>query len=173
MANILSPLSLYGGNRKTKLPLLHNTRIHTPEGNFGNSHRSTIGRKPDDHTSLPSTQALRSWRLSSASKSLSAPGSRLRPPSLRSWLCGWTKEPNSFVVNLHKPRELDAASTPIPLMTWPPQSSQLDLGFEAQPRNRTQLCLAFLATMWPALDPFRPPGPSRWAYLSFHSLKAT
>jgi hypothetical protein len=29
MAAILSPLSIYGDSRKTKLPLLHNTRIHT------------------------------------------------------------------------------------------------------------------------------------------------
>jgi hypothetical protein len=51
MAAILSPLSIYGGNRKMKLPLLHNTRIHAPEGHFGNSCRSTIGRMPGDHTS--------------------------------------------------------------------------------------------------------------------------
>jgi hypothetical protein len=49
---ILSPLSLYGGNRKMKLPLLHNTRIHAPKGHFGNSHRSTIRRMPGDRTSL-------------------------------------------------------------------------------------------------------------------------
>jgi hypothetical protein len=49
---ILSPLGLYGGNRKTKLPQLHNTRIHALEGHFGNSHRSTIRRMPGDRTSL-------------------------------------------------------------------------------------------------------------------------
>jgi hypothetical protein len=49
---ILSPLSLYGGNQKTKLPLLHNTRIHTLEGHFGNSRRSTIGRMPGDRNSV-------------------------------------------------------------------------------------------------------------------------
>jgi hypothetical protein len=49
---ILSPLCLYGGHRKTKLPLLHNSRIHAPKGHFGNSHRSTIGRKPGDRTLL-------------------------------------------------------------------------------------------------------------------------
>jgi hypothetical protein len=52
MAAILSPLSIYGDNQKMKLPLLHNTRIHTPEGHFGNSHRSTIGRTPGDRTSF-------------------------------------------------------------------------------------------------------------------------
>jgi hypothetical protein len=29
--------------------------------------------------------------------------------------------PDGFVVNRHKPRGLGAASTPIPLMTWPPR----------------------------------------------------
>jgi hypothetical protein len=52
MATILSPLSIYGDNRMKKLPLLHNTRIHAPEGHFGNIRRSTIGRMPGDHTSL-------------------------------------------------------------------------------------------------------------------------
>jgi hypothetical protein len=52
MAGILSPLSLFGGNRKTKLPLLHNTRIPTHEGHFGNSRCGTIERMPDDRTSL-------------------------------------------------------------------------------------------------------------------------
>jgi hypothetical protein len=52
MTVILSPLSLYGGNRKTKLPLLHNTRIHAPKGHFGNSHRNTIRQMLGDRTSL-------------------------------------------------------------------------------------------------------------------------
>jgi hypothetical protein len=39
-----------------------------------------------------------------------------------------------------------------PLMTRLPRSSDSDLGFEAQPRNRPQLCPVVLATMWPALD---------------------
>jgi hypothetical protein len=49
MAGILSPHGLYGGNRKTKLPLKPNTRIHTHEGY---SRRSTIRRMPSDRTSL-------------------------------------------------------------------------------------------------------------------------
>jgi hypothetical protein len=57
------------------------------------------------------------------------PGFRLHPPTLQSWLCGSTKEPNGFVVNRRKPRELGAASMPIPLMTWTPRSSKLDVGF--------------------------------------------
>jgi hypothetical protein len=52
MAAILSPLNIYGDSRKAKLPLLHNTRIHAPDGHFGNSRCSTIGRMPSDRTSL-------------------------------------------------------------------------------------------------------------------------
>jgi hypothetical protein len=37
MIVILSPLGLYVGNRKTKLPLSPNTRIHTPEGTLWES----------------------------------------------------------------------------------------------------------------------------------------
>jgi hypothetical protein len=48
MAAILSPLSMYGDSQKTKLPLLHNTRIHTLEGHFG----KTIEQMPGNRTSL-------------------------------------------------------------------------------------------------------------------------
>jgi hypothetical protein len=48
-------------------------------------------RCPATAPRLASTQALQSRRMSSASKLLGAPGSRLRPPSLRSWFCGSTK----------------------------------------------------------------------------------
>jgi hypothetical protein len=41
---------------------------------------------------------------------------------------------------------------------------RLDLGFEAQPKNCTQLHIAFLAIVRPALDPVRPLGPSSRAY---------
>jgi hypothetical protein len=50
MAAILSPLGLYGGNRKKKLPLRPKTKIHAPEGHFGNLRRRTIGRMPGDGT---------------------------------------------------------------------------------------------------------------------------
>jgi hypothetical protein len=49
-------------------------------------------------------QSLRSRRMSSALMLLGAPGSRLRPPSLRSWFCGSTKSPGRFVLNRCKPR---------------------------------------------------------------------
>jgi hypothetical protein len=48
MGVILSPLGLYGGNQKMKLPLLHETRIHIPEGPFGKLRLNTIGRMPGD-----------------------------------------------------------------------------------------------------------------------------
>jgi hypothetical protein len=48
MAAILSTLGLYGGNRKTKLPLRPNTRIHAPEGPFCKLYPCTIGRMPSD-----------------------------------------------------------------------------------------------------------------------------
>jgi hypothetical protein len=48
MVAILSPLGLYGGNRKTKLPIRPNTRIHAPEGHYGNHCLPSIGRLPSD-----------------------------------------------------------------------------------------------------------------------------
>jgi hypothetical protein len=47
---ILSPLSLHGGNRKTKLPLLHESKIHTPNGQFG--------LMPGDRTPLSLNESL-------------------------------------------------------------------------------------------------------------------
>jgi hypothetical protein len=118
-------------------------------------------------------QALQSRRVFSASKSLDARRSRLRPPSLQFWLCGSTKEPGRFCgeppqtprtrCSLHANPTHDLAAT----------SSRLDLGFEAQPRNCSQLRLAFLATMRPVLDLVRPPGPSSRDYMSLHPSEAT
>jgi hypothetical protein len=56
--------------------------------------------------------------------------------------------PDGFVANRRKPRGLSAASTPIPLMTWPPRrpgsvlvlwpnQQKVVLGFVEQPRNPT------------------------------------
>jgi hypothetical protein len=128
---------------------------------------------PATATRLASTQALRSRRVSSASKSLDAPKSRIHLPSIQSWLCGSTKQPRRFCgeppqtprtrCSLHANPTHDLAAT----------SSRLDLGFEAQPRNCTRLRLAFLATMWPALDLVRQPGLSSRAYLSLHSSEDT
>jgi hypothetical protein len=80
-------------------------------------------------------------------------GTAASPSSvLRSWLCGSTKEPSGFLVNHRKPRELGVASAN-PTHDSAPTKSRLDLGFEAQPRNRPRLHVAVHATMWPALDP--------------------
>jgi hypothetical protein len=114
------------------------------------------------------TQAPRSCRVSPASKLLGGPGSHLRPPSLQSCFVAQPSNPDSFVVNRRKPRRLGAASTPIPLMTWPPRrpGSVLVLWSKpTKPRVQTLVVsrypvpapprncrLAFLATMRPALD---------------------
>jgi hypothetical protein len=85
MAAILSPLSIYGDSRKTKLPLLHKTRIHTPEGHFGNSRRSTIERMPGDRTSLSLDASLaistRVFRFE-ASRRARVPSPPAEPPVL-------------------------------------------------------------------------------------------
>jgi hypothetical protein len=89
MDAILSPLSLYGGNRKTKLPLLHESKIHAPEGHFGNSRRSTIGRMPGDRTSLHLDVSLAiptcvlCFEVSQRARSPSLP---TEPPVLALWL---------------------------------------------------------------------------------------
>jgi hypothetical protein len=48
MAAILSPLGLYGGNRKSKIPLLANYGYMPLKGKFGNLCLRSIGRMPSD-----------------------------------------------------------------------------------------------------------------------------
>jgi hypothetical protein len=48
MAAILSTLGLYGGNRKTKLPLLDNYGYMPLKGEFGSLQIFNIGRMPSD-----------------------------------------------------------------------------------------------------------------------------
>jgi hypothetical protein len=136
MVVILSPHGLYGGNRKSKIPLI--TRDTSPSRAVLEVFRfSPSDGCPATAPCLASTQAMRSRCVSSASKILdcvvahrsdwcSSPV-RLVPtgqthwsdrslavaaPSsvLWSWLCGSTKEPNGFLVNHWKPRELSVAS---------------------------------------------------------------
>jgi hypothetical protein len=172
MAVILSLPSLYGGNWKTKIPLLHNNKIR---------HR-TDAHPPQARFTY--TQALQSCRVSSASESLEAHDTHWSdwcpPPSdrpsviscthfgLRSWLCGSTNELIGFVANHCKPHRLGATSTQIPLMTWYPLSPWLRLGFEAQLRNRTRHHLALLATVRSALDPV-----SHWVPRTRHTCLST
>jgi hypothetical protein len=89
MDTILSPLSIYGDSRKTKLPLLHNTRIHALEGHFGNSRRSTIGWMPGDRTSLSLDAShsipTRVLRIE-ASRHARIPSPPAEPPVLVLWL---------------------------------------------------------------------------------------
>jgi hypothetical protein len=136
MAAILSPLSIYGDNRKTKLPLLHNTRIHTPEGHFGNSRRRAIGWMPGDRTSrtLDASLAIPTRGLRfEASRHARIPSLLAEPPVLILWLNQVTR--------------------------WfcgePPQTPRADSGHEPLPCTGScpRLRLAFLATMRPALDP--------------------
>jgi hypothetical protein len=130
MATILSPFGLYGGNRKTKLPLKPNTRIHAPRGTLG------------IFVFAPSNGCPATANLLSLDTSLAIPtrvlcfevsGLRCRTPvrlvlttgqtsthrsdrfdaaasGLRPWLCGSTKEPSGFLVNHWKPRELGVVS---------------------------------------------------------------
>jgi hypothetical protein len=60
MAAILSPLGLYGGNRKTKLPLVDNEGYKPLKGEFGSLCLRTIGRAQRPQTCLVLMQALRS-----------------------------------------------------------------------------------------------------------------
>jgi hypothetical protein len=51
MAAILSPHGLYGGNRKSKIPLLNNQGYKPLKGGFGSLQIFSIGRMPGDRTS--------------------------------------------------------------------------------------------------------------------------
>jgi hypothetical protein len=52
MAAILSPLGLYGGNLKTKIPLRPKLGYTPTKGTLGNCLRNTIGRMPGDRNLL-------------------------------------------------------------------------------------------------------------------------
>jgi hypothetical protein len=104
IVTILSTLGLYGGNRKTKVPLKPNTRIHTPEGHFGNSRRNIIKRMPSDRTllSLDASLAILTRVLRfEASRRARIPSPPAEPPVLVLWLNQVTRW---FLVNRRKPR---------------------------------------------------------------------
>jgi hypothetical protein len=133
LAAILSPLGLYGGNRKSKIPFSNNYGYKSLKGGFGRLEAFFIGRMPGDRNllSLDASLAIpmRVLRFEDS-------GLRRRTPVrpvlltgqtgthrsdwsgavatlssvLRSWLCGSTKEPSGFLVNHRKPRELGVAS---------------------------------------------------------------
>jgi hypothetical protein len=58
MAAILSPHGLYGGNRKSKIPLLNNQGYKPTKGTLGICLHSTIGRMPSDYTSRSLNSSL-------------------------------------------------------------------------------------------------------------------
>jgi hypothetical protein len=160
---------------------------------------SPSDRRPATAPCLASTQATRSWRVSSASKfgdcviahrsdRCSSPvrpvptgqthwsdrsGAAAAPSSvLRSWLCGSTKEPSSFLVNHWKPRELGVASANrhswlgshvVPARPW-------FWGSTKKPSMTSSCCACHHAARtwlrWPL-------GPSSEAYLSSPHLEAS
>jgi hypothetical protein len=136
MVAILSPLSIYGDSRMKKLPILHNTRIHTLEGHLVNCRRSTIGRVPDERTSLSLDASLatptRVLRFK-ASRRVRISSPPAEPPVLVLWLNQVTRR----------------------FCGEPPQIPHADSSREPLPCTGScpQLRLAFLATMQPALDP--------------------
>jgi hypothetical protein len=136
MAAILSPLSMYGDSQKTKLPLLHNTRIHAPKGHFGNSRCSTIGRMPDDCTSrsLDASLAIRMRVLRfEASRRSRIPSPPAEPLVLVLWLNQVTRP---FCGEPRQTPRADSSREPLPCTGSCPR-----------------IHLAFLATMRLALNP--------------------
>jgi hypothetical protein len=136
MAAILSPLSIYGDNRKTKLPLLHNTRIHAPEAHIGNSRRSTIEWMPGDCTSLSldASLAIPTCVLRfEASRRAQIPTLSAKSPVLVLWLNQVTRR---FCGEPSQTPHADSGHEPLPCTS-------------SYPRLR----FAFLATTRPTLDP--------------------
>jgi hypothetical protein len=60
LAAILSPLGLYGGNRKSKIPFSNNYGYKPLKGSFGSLDAFSIGRMPGDRTlrSLDASHAI-------------------------------------------------------------------------------------------------------------------
>jgi hypothetical protein len=130
LAAILSPLGLYGGNRKSKIPFPSKNRYNPLKGGFRRLQAISIGRMPGDRNLLSLDKSLAILtRVLRFEDRCSSPvrlvptgqtgqthrsdwsGTAAAPSSvLRSWLCGSTKEPSGFLVNHRKPRELGVAS---------------------------------------------------------------
>jgi hypothetical protein len=134
LAAILSPLGLYGGNRRSKIPFSNNYGYKPLKGGFGSLEAFSIGRMPSDRNLLSLdaslailTRVLRFEDSGLRRRTLVRPvlltgqtgqthrsdlsGAAVAPSSvLRSWLCGSTKEPSGFLVDHRKPRELGVAS---------------------------------------------------------------
>jgi hypothetical protein len=139
----------------TKLPLEHKG-IYTPL--MGNMVKTWIyslrGHVFSTVRVLP-TQAQRSHHVSpgiEASQRTRIPSPPIEPPVLVLWLHQVTRR----------------------ISGKPPQTPRADSNSEPLPYTGScpRLCLAFLATMWTALDPIPPPSPLSRAYLSLHSSEA-
>jgi hypothetical protein len=133
MAAILSPLGLYGGKQKLKIPLLANLGYMPLEDEMGNLCHRSIRRMPGDCNllSLDASLAIPTCVLcfevsglrrrtpvrlvlltgQTGTHRTDRSGAAAAPSSvLRSWLCRSTKEPSGFLVNHLKPRELSVAT---------------------------------------------------------------
>jgi hypothetical protein len=164
MAAILSPLGLYGGNRKAKLPLRTNTRIHAPRSTL----RIFVVAPSDGCLAtapcVASMPAMRFRRESSTSKSPDCVVEHRSDPSvrpvrccytfvcgLRSWLCGSTKEPSGFFGEPLETRRIRCSLHQSSLMTRLPRcpSSTLVLRFNQETVH--DLILPFLPPRGPHL----------------------
>jgi hypothetical protein len=122
MEAILSLLSLYGGNQKMKLPLLHKlwyaprralseTFIVAPSDGCP---ATVLRRTPCDPNACPPLQNTSVPCDPKPVRPVSSIGHTgfglIATPSLWPWLCGSAKQPSGFLVNHYKPRELGVAS---------------------------------------------------------------
>jgi hypothetical protein len=133
LAAVLSPLGLYGGNRKYKIPFPNNYGYKSLKGGFGRLEAFSIGRMPGDRNllSLDASYTIPMCVLRFEDSELrrrtpvrpvlftgqtgthrsDRSGTAAAPSSvLWSWLCGLTKEPSGFLVNHWKLRKLGVAS---------------------------------------------------------------
>jgi hypothetical protein len=187
-AAIRSPLGLYGGNRKTKLPLRPNTRIHAPEGPFVNfvvapsDGCSAIVNLLSHDASLAISMGVIHFELSGLCCCTPVRPGPLTVRSVRcsctsvfvlwSWFCGSTNEPNGFQVNYWKPCELGVPSSnhhswlgSHEVSAWPwfwGSTKKLPM---------TSSCRSchYATHTWLPL----PPGPWNQAYLSSPHLEAS
>jgi hypothetical protein len=101
--------------------------------------RSGYSHRADTHRPqfcFPSTHTPRSRRMSPPPSKLSgAPGSRLRPPSRRSWLCGSTKELDCFVGEPPQTTQTWCSLHSKLLLTWPPHRPRSVLVLWSKPTN--------------------------------------
>jgi hypothetical protein len=113
---------LYGGNRKSKIPLLANWGYMPLEGEIGNLCHRSIRRMPGDRNLLsldaslaipthvlrfevsrlcltPVRPVLLSGKTGQTHRSDRSRAAASPSSVLQSWLCGSTKEPSDFLVN--------------------------------------------------------------------------